>query len=302
MVDSYDFLIDFIQLHSILKCEHIVLAFKDTETLCEVIHNKFGLIEHMHAVLKPLYQATVVLQSTTFTLSDFYATWVHLENKLQKILQKNNNDSLVSSLLHCLKKRKPQLINNKSMLCAISLDPRFCGELDSHQQAQAIDALLDLWRRIQMIQGNEVVISESSESEDEISIVNTTILSQFKHKQKQSENVFSTNVFSLSEKISSFMSTNHEMPEGTIYDFWIQHEHIFPEIFHLSQLVLSICPTQAIVERAFSTLSYLFPSRRNRLNEDLLNDILIISLNEDLFKLVNEEDRNIIRNENVCAE
>lgn len=281
------------------------MAFKDTEELCEIIHKKFDVIEHMHRVLKPLYQATVVLQRTDFTMSDFYATWTQLETSLEKIERKYNNDPLASSLLHCLSKRKQKLIDNTTMLCALALDPRFCKELSSNQKSQAIDSLLSLWRRIQMIPGNGDIVADSelSDSDLEISINNTTILSRFKPKQFEEDcaaSVLSTNVFVLSDKISSFMCTTHEMPEGTIYDFWVQNEKKFPELFQLSQVIFAICPTQAIVERAFSTLSHIFPSHRNKLNENLLNDIMIISLNEDLFRQVNEEDRIVVMNNDKC--
>lgn len=275
------------------------MAFKDTDKLCEIIQIKFDVIEHMHRVLKPLYQATVVLQRTDFTMSDFYATWIQLEDSLQKIEKKHKNDPLALSLLRCLSKRKQKLIDNTTMLCALALDPRFYGDLSSHQKSQAIDSLLNLWRRIQMIPRNGDIETgpELSDSELEISIQNTTILSKFKHAQCEEDtapSVLSTNVFVLSEKISSFMCSTHIMPEGTIYDFWLQNENFFPELFQLSQLIFSICPTQSIVERAFSTLSHIFPSHRNNLNENLLNDIMIISLNEDLFRQVNEEDRVMV--------
>lgn len=252
---------------------------------------EYEKIVHIQKVLKPFYQATIVLQRTDFTMSDFYATWIQLESSLQKLVKKYPDGSLATSLLEAMAKRKPQLIENPTMTCALALDPRFCGDLNGERKTHAINQLLNLWRRVRSVLGENVVISDSSDSEMDISLQSTTILKRFnKQEQTCTQNQVSTNVFALSEKISDFMCHEHNMPEGTIFDFWAQNRDKFPELHYLSQVIFAICPTQAVVERAFSTLSYVFSIRRSRLNEHLLNDILTLSLNEDLFHQVNEDD------------
>lgn len=48
-------------------------------------------------------------------------------------------------------------------------------------------------------------------------------------------------------------------------------------------VIFAISPTQAIVERSFSTMGYVFNERRSMLSKQMLEDILIIGLNSDLF-------------------
>lgn len=55
-------------------------------------------------------------------------------------------------------------------------------------------------------------------------------------------------------------------------------------------------PTQVVVERAFSTLNHVFGCHRSQLKGCLLDDILLICLNADLFELVNMEDISELQN------
>lgn len=125
------------QLDGVLKCESIVAAFMGKEQVCERIYNEFGQIKHIHHILKPFYQATVVLQRTDFTMSDFYSTWLQLQNMLRKFLKKYKDDKLVTSPFQCMEKRTQQLIQTPTMMCALALDPRFCGDLDGEHRRLA---------------------------------------------------------------------------------------------------------------------------------------------------------------------
>lgn len=266
-------------------------SFKDTDKVCEYLLCEYGKIEHIHRILKPLYQATIVLQRNDFTMSDFFATWSQLEHLMQKLAKKYHDNNLATSLLECMAKRKQTLIDNPTMTCALALDPRFCAELTGECKIKAINILLNLWRRVQSVFGEKEDLSGSSGSDMDISIQNTTILKRFnRDEQKCNKNPLSTNVFEMSDKISHFISQKHDMPDGTIFDFWAQHRDKFPELHYLALVVFAIGPTQVVVERAFSTLSHVFSIKRCQLNEHLLNDILIISLNEDLFHQINDED------------
>lgn len=58
----------------------------------------------------------------------------------------------------------------------------------------------------------------------------------------------------------------------------------------MANVVFAIAPTQAIVERSFSILSYVFNDRRTQLNEQMLEDILTICFHGDLLDAINLED------------
>lgn len=281
------------------------MAFKDEKNICFLLYNKWHVVKHLHRILKPLYQATIVMQKSDFTMSDFYASWVQVEEKLNKYVQKSRDAELATLLLHYMSKRKHKLFDNPAMSCALALDPRFCNELDENQKKRSLDALVGLWMRMKVFEMNKnvnnseaITLEDSDSSSDEdISIENTTVLMAYKNKKDAADeksNIYSANVSEITSAINTFMIHQHDISEGTIYNFWMQNHKKFPELFAMSQIIYGISPTQAIVERAFSVLSHTFPAKRNQLDGELLDDILTICLNNDLFTLVNKEDMDTI--------
>lgn len=85
------------------------------------------------------------------------------------------------------------------------------------------------------------------------------------------------------EQISAFLHANHILPDGTILDYWNNNQVKYPELYALAKIIFAISPTQAMVERSFSTMAHIFNERRNGLSMTLLELILIIALNADLF-------------------
>lgn len=285
-------------MNHILKCYHIVTAFMQAEKVCKFVFLKWDAIKNLQQALKPLYQATVLMQTADFTMSDFYASWMQMENCLEKIIKKASDKRPAESLLDSVKKRKSQLFENKAMVCALALDPRFCGAIEGDSRRLAVDCLVNLWKRIRAFHGSNESNSNHSSSEDEISVESTRALEYYMKKKTKSTNIFATNIFEISEKVLKFIETKHDNATGTIFQFWTENNKKYPELFEMSQIVFAICPTQAIVERAFSALSHIFPPKRSQLKEELLEDILTISLNSDIFALVNEENLQAIVEEN----
>lgn len=233
------------------------------------------------------------MQRSDFTMGDFYASWIQVELVLNKFVNKGVCIELASILLHNMEKRKHRLLDNPAMVLALLLDPRFCSELEGERKVLAIDTARNIWKKLQNLHSkstdNCIQMSDANQSDDddEITIESTTILKKYMKKQDASasqrySNVYSANILQISEDIEAFVEQSHDIPDGGIYDFWQKNKSKFARLFEISQVVYAISPTQAIVERAFSVLSHVFSSKRNQLNEDLLEDILTISLNEDL--------------------
>lgn len=290
-------------MRDIIKCFNIIIAFKDKVQVCDLLYKKWHIVKETQRTLKPLYQATIVMQKSDFTMSDFYASWEQVEEKLNKYVRKDQGAQFALLLLQSMAKRKHSLLDNPAMLCALALDPRFCSELDDEQKKISKNALLNLWKKMKSFENkkalshlNPIALDDSGSSTDEdISIASTTVLKDYMNKKKIAKK-FDSNVNQIGEKIDSFISQNHEIPDGTIYDFWIKVQNDFPELFEMAQIIFAISPTQAIVEQSFSILSHTFPPNRNQLNEKNLDDILVICLNEDLFSIVNDEDVDNIMN------
>jgi hAT family C-terminal dimerisation region len=56
-----------------------------------------------------------------------------------------------------------------------------------------------------------------------------------------------------------------------------------PNLYQLSQDILAVPPTQISVERAFSDLGLILTSRRNRLADNTIENLLVCKLNPDVF-------------------
>lgn len=214
-------------------------------------------------------------------------------------MQKRNTTNLAKHLVAMLDKRKPDLFQNPAIISALALDPRFCNELDDDQKNTAVENLTNLWKRLvpqDTPSIESITLNDSEESSDEdITMANTTILSNFM-KRKEGRVCADSRPFDIRGAITSFMEEKHEISDGTILDFWIQKKNKCPELYMLAEVILAISPTQAVVERSFSTLSYIFNTLRNRLSDKMIDDILIISLNKDLFYAVNEQELNSLIN------
>lgn len=266
----------------------------DEEKVCQMVLYKWNELKEIVSCLKVLYQATIAMQKEDFKLSDFYATWLYIMEKLREKLKRGNITNLANHLLEMLERRTPQLLENPAVISALALDPRFCNDLDDDQKKTAITSLTDLWERLmqQDLPSIETITLDDAEnsSDEDITIANTTILSKFKRNDGQT--LANRNSFDIRSAISLFMAESHDIPEITILEFWILNKVKYPELYSLAEIILAISPTQAVVERSFSVLSYIFNSYRNRLSEEMIDDISIISLNKDLFYAINEKDLN----------
>lgn len=239
------------------------------------------------------------MQKRDFTLSDFYASWCQVEQKLEKYSKKQWATNLVNKVIESMNRRKHKLMDNPSMLCALLLDPRFCHEIDDDQREIAMNTLKAVWEKNHSLKrmnqcAASIEISDSESSDDDISMQTTTNLKTFMNRKIASlpdpKQTVIKNTLELREKLKSFIEHDHQVEEGNIYDFWFKSGNDFPELVPLAEIIYAMSPTQVVVERAFSTLNHIFGPLRNQMNNQLLEDILVICLNEDLFEIVNQDE------------
>lgn len=245
---------------------------------------KWDIVAEIVRILSVPYQATIVMQKESFTLSDFYACWQLMLRKLDKISRMENKTTLAQNLLSKMMQREHQFFGDPAIACALALDPRFCGQMTVEQKNVAQDALTKLWQRLKNDHPN--TSPEGLDSSDvDITIESTTMLMKYLERPTQQ-------IIDLPSIISAFAEAQQPIADVTILGFWELNKSIYPELYQLAEIIYAISPTQAVVERSFSTLSYVFNSRRNQLSEKTLGNILISSLNKDLFHSVNEDDKN----------
>lgn len=247
---------------------------------------KLDIVDEIVRVLSVPYKATIVMQKESYTLSDFYACWHLMLRQLKKIRISHNKTDLAQNLLDKMVEREPQFFGNSAIVCALALDPRFCNQITELQKTIARECLIKLWQQI--IDGGTNPSSDTSISDVDITIENTTLLMKYMEKPSDTE------IVDISAALNTFMETKHKVDGVTIVGFWEENKTKYPELHKLAEVIFAISPTQAVVERSFSTLSYVFNSRRNQLSEVTLENILICSLNKDLFYSVNEDDKNTL--------
>ena len=77
-----------------------------------------------------------------------------------------------------------------------------------------------------------------------------------------------------------------EQRQPTTYDVWqhwVNRRTTHPELYAVATMVMSVPPTQASVERAFSALALVLSPHRSTMGEDTLENILLVKLNEELY-------------------
>lgn len=270
---------------------HLIIYFASSERVCALLLKRWDVVLEMERALKVLYDTTISLQNEKHTLSDFYGDWVLAKIKLEKLAKKPSSSKIAARLSDAIANRKAQLFEKSMMLCAIALDPRFCTVLSNDQKMQAKVELNKLLQRLKaMSQTTENSVLESSNNENSVNDV--TLLEKFVFG-KATECETDTHILNFQDigsELESFISAQKEFPKDTTIDYHILNRNKYPNLFELAMVIFAVAPTQVVVERAFSVLSYIFNDRRTQLTSRMLEDILMICLNEDLFHQVNKED------------
>ena len=72
-----------------------------------------------------------------------------------------------------------------------------------------------------------------------------------------------------------------------ILQYWELKRFSHPELYKLSQVVLSIPSTQVSVERSFSAMALIVSHLRTRLSSETINELMIVKQNIDPLSKVN---------------
>lgn len=208
---------------------------------------------------------------------------------------KSNADQLTDLtdlLLENLKNRKGALLNHPAMLCAIFLDPRIHRQLELEGETEykiAKMTLANLSERIFNLKEKTV------ENPDEN--VNESIEEYF----QQANFLNNGDQFQRAEFMESLDHFHRSLPylklnKGqTISDFWESKKETFPALYEVACVINAIPPSQATVERSFSTLKFMFGVHRTRLDQGKLENLLMIKLNADMANEINQTDLEKIK-------
>lgn len=269
---------------------------------------KWAILREIAYLLSIPYNATIALQKKSLTLSDVFGIWLKMTLHLTACMKKENYQTdLASHLLNAVTERKEEIFNNPMMTSALFLDPRFRNQIvhDENKMQQAKTTLLNIWRRLITLdvdankpaEVENVVINTSNKSEVSFEYDEQTALDKYLGSGFTTESI----VPNESQRVEESVDIEHLLdmfnPEPiksdeNIIQFWENNKNKYKEIYKIATVVMGFPPTEVQNERDFSKLNHVFTDRRCNLTEERLEDIMTINLNDEIFHLVKEEERN----------
>lgn len=270
--------------------------------------SKWVVLKEIAYVLSIPYHATIALQNKSLTLSDTFGIWLKMQLHLNACLNKKNYQTgLANNLLDAIIARKDHLFGTPLMAAALFIDPRFRSQIvhDETKVTQAKSVLQNIWRKLLTLfdteQSPEEVINDNTsqnteQNNEQISFEydEQSELDKFLASNNTTEMVVST-APSYEIDIELLLEIFDPAPlksNENVLKWWETNKNEHNEMYKLATVVLAIPPTEVQIERDFSRLNFVFTDRRSKLTEQNLEDIMIISLNGEVFNLVKQDEQN----------
>lgn len=231
--------------------------------------------------LQPFSQCITLMQNEQMTMSDFYGLYVLLLANLDSV------DNIYSKLLtEILNKRCNNIINTELMRGCIYLDPRFQAFLDEKQRQGAISYLAEIYNYycnmttdVKCVEIKRNMVLKDSNN----------ILQSLRDIMKENNNYKKKNrKEDIEYLLLDFEFVDEIDINQSILNYWEANKYLRPQLYFISQIIYAVPPTEASVERAFSILKFVYSDQREKLDMELLEDILTINLNNDNFKVLNK--------------
>lgn len=279
--------------------------------MCKLLAKRFDILKELGTILQIPYKATEKLQLRSLTLSDTFGIFKKMELILtdQNVLRKFKTN-FAKCLLNSLTSRSETIFHNPAMACALYLDPRFRREITKNEEKTnaTIDMLVNLFKRIQVIKGPSVSVAipeatpnNSGASNCDIDFDNPAILQNYLDDLNFSSGSAPLpyqpfdSLPQLSNNIDIRLILETFQPEKilateSVVSFWESKKNDEKSLYELATVIFAIPPTEVQIERDFSKLDYIFTQRRSRLSADILEKILFMHLNKDLFYVVKNEE------------
>ncbi|KAF0751313.1 zinc finger BED domain-containing protein RICESLEEPER 1-like isoform X2, partial [Aphis craccivora] len=230
----------------------------------ELNNDDWELIKSLVLTLEPVQIGSKILQKADLTIGDFYGCWWKVRNGLSKV-----NTELSKAIQASMIKRQKTLMFNDIFVSAIYMDPRFQILLVPEFKKKAQDHICKLWSLICALKNigrpQEVCTINEPENVTMVAISITT-----------NSTILQPNICAI---VTSYDGVQRIPYESDIREYWSLKEKEMPELYEISQILMSIPATQVSVERTFSTLKFILSDLRGNLSPALLESILIIKCN-----------------------
>lgn len=291
---------------STIKCKPAIECMRGKNRSCDLLLKKWKVLQEFVRILKLPFVTTNYLQRECCTLSDFFGIMVALEIGLKKEVDKSNAYANLAELLQTtMTARKTILLENRLIITAIYLDPRYNCELTSKRDKISIarQTIANLWCRTSAAnRSKSLEMNASIESDKSNSSINlNSMLSDIDRHYEESPNEGNdsserNNISHLMQALDAYeasLNNNRANSNQNVLEYWEKHKCTFSiDLYHISKIIHSIPPTQAAIERLFSGLNFIFTDRRYKLRQSLLEDILLLHSNIEFFNAVKSDDLN----------
>lgn len=159
----------------------------------------------------------------------------------------------------------------------------FHSNLD--EQKIAIDHLKLLWQTKQKLHSESAnAMVTTAESCVDGSTRNVSKM-EMVLRQKEAEMQISASLDrdNIESKLKDYALLKRSPPDENVFSYWVERKSQNKELYELSTITNSVPITQVSVERAFSSLAFIFTALRNSLAPETLENLLLIRLNKDIF-------------------
>lgn len=296
----------------ILECEQAINFYKEKIAAVKLLHDKLDVIKDIVSTMEVFLTITIEIQRPTVTLSDFFGFWLILELKINESKSEDHVTQMADYLHTAMERRKSKLLESEVMLAAIWLDPRYRHKIlhDSNKVRKAKLTISNIWEKIKFNKNrqNRVLIpsvpvpvpaakpkltlqSLYSQLDDEFNADGVPSVETLMEPQMQSQPNYSKNKSEVLLDMDKFDPPRMK-PSESVVEFWLKTKegtNYFQELAVVAFVIMAICPSEVQTERDMSKLAFIFDEGRASLNEDLLEHIILIHLNKDLFYKVKEE-------------
>lgn len=184
------------------------------------------------------------------------------------------------------------------MQCALYLDPRYRTEILRKREMveRAEEIIVNLANRTENIEGQArqaVATPNDKEPENELHLIDfddTTMLDEYLARGSALTSPSQTATHHTIEQELELFNPQKLSTNQSIIEFWERTKDEYPIMYKVALILYAIPPTKVQIERDFSALDFIFTARRYNLSPDLLEAILTIHLNIDLFREIRDEE------------
>lgn len=241
--------------------------------------DEWSFISDFLKVFKPIYKATLKLQTEQICYSELYIILMNIIFDLEKM----SDNKMAKLLTDALNKQKTKLLEMELFNTAIFLDPRIRVCLDTTQKSRAKQYITTLYNRLSTLKDetsssetNDSLLVEMTNDADERPTSSNNAKSFCEFLQNLDTDSSTAPVSYLDTDITLYERQPRLPLDSNIIDFWFYQHNTLSDIAHL---ILAIPCAEVSTERLSAAFQYIFADKQNRLSASNIDHILGVKVN-----------------------